>query len=89
MRSPKKRSLLSVNEYFSGKRNNKRAFLVSLLVVSYNVTNEWSLKLLEVAVEETLEALAVASLILSHLMNSVVDSIEVQLFRTLGNTILV
>ena len=24
-------ALISVNEYFSGKRNNKRAFLVSLL----------------------------------------------------------
>ena len=30
LRSPKKRSLLSVNEHFKGERNNKRAFLVNL-----------------------------------------------------------
>ena len=29
LRSPKKRSLLSVNEHFKGERNNKRAFLVN------------------------------------------------------------
>ena len=31
MRSPKKRSLLSVNEHFEGEHNNKRTFLVGLL----------------------------------------------------------
>ena len=30
-------NLLSVNEYFSGKRNNKRAFLVSLFMERCNV----------------------------------------------------
>jgi len=48
LRSPKKRSFLNVNEYFSGKRNNKRAFLVSPIFVLYNMfvpTVMWILKL--------------------------------------------
>ena len=36
MRSPKKRSLLSVNEHFEGERNDKRAFLVSLICKEMN-----------------------------------------------------
>ena len=35
--------------------------------------------LFEIAVIQALEALTVASLILTHLMNSVMDSVEVQL----------
>ena len=46
MRSPKKRSLLSVNEYFSGKRNNKRAFLVSLFDIALRFYHLLTLNLL-------------------------------------------
>lgn len=45
--------------------------------------------LLEEAFVQALEALSMTSLILCHFMNSVVDSIEVQLFRTLCNAHLV
>ncbi len=45
--------------------------------------------LLEVTVVETLETLAVASLILAHLMNGVMDSVEVQLLSESRDTFLV
>ena len=32
VRSPKKRSLLSVNEHFEGEHNNKRTFFVGLFI---------------------------------------------------------
>ena len=46
-------------------------------------------ELTEVAVVETFEATAVTSLILSHLVNCVVDSVEVLFFCILGNAHLV
>ena len=37
MRSPKKRSLLSVNEHFEGKRNDKIHFLFTLAIGNIKV----------------------------------------------------
>ena len=45
--------------------------------------------LFEIAVIQALEALTVASLILTHLMNSVMDSVEVQLLSQRSDTLLI
>ena len=45
--------------------------------------------LTEVAVQQTLEGLAVAGFVASHLMDGVVDSVEVQCFGTGSDTLLV
>ena len=37
MRSPKKRSLLSVNEHFEGEHNDKIHFLFSLILCRYHI----------------------------------------------------
>ena len=57
-----------------------------------NIINLYGIKpilLLEVTVVETLEALTVTSLVLCHLMNSVVDSVEILSLGVLCDTELV
>ncbi len=46
MRSPKNRSLLSVNEDFEGERNDKIHFLFSLFVCRYTPTTPQSYSLM-------------------------------------------
>ena len=48
MRSPKKRSLLSVNEHFEGKRNDKIHFLFTLILLIHIVVLRIALIVLQV-----------------------------------------
>ena len=62
MRSPKKRSLLDVNEHFEGEHNDKIHFLFSLAVYSLHK----SLSAVEVAVDELEHLLAVVAYVLAE-----------------------
>ena len=62
-----------------------QAFSLIVLIISYYLVAVQRL-LLEISVVQSLKAFAVASLILSHLMHCIVDSIPIHRFCTLSNT---